>query len=156
YSVVLGHVEGSARKAIELREVLAMGHCEGAILLGDLRDQPALWRDVMSPGIPLVGLWQGARAPHIPVVNVDNRLGIRLAVDHLAALGHRRIAFLQGGRTGDGRERRDAFQRRLRELKLTLPAEYLKVADNDYGAAATETVELLELEEPPTALVCST
>src|SRR6266851_3838496 len=57
YSVVLGHVESSARKAIALREILVMGHCEGAILLGDLRDQAALWVESPGRGIPLVGLW---------------------------------------------------------------------------------------------------
>src|SRR5262252_6574713 len=48
YSVLLGHVDSSARKANELRELLAMGHCEGAILLGDLRDQATLWGE--GPG----------------------------------------------------------------------------------------------------------
>lgn len=86
YSVLLGHVDSSARKANELRDLLAMGHCEGAILLGDLRDQAALWADGAAHGIPLVGLWQGAREPHIPVVNVDNRAGIRLAIEHLVSL----------------------------------------------------------------------
>src|SRR5205814_435323 len=98
-----------AHEALALREVLEMGHCDGALLLGDLRDQTQLWADLVSHPTPLVGLWQGARAPHIAVLNIDNGVGIRLAVEHLRALGHRRIAFLQGGRTGDGVERREAY-----------------------------------------------
>ena len=39
------------------------------------------------------------RAPGRPSVTVDNADGMRQAVDHLAALGHRRIAFVAGPRT---------------------------------------------------------
>jgi DNA-binding LacI/PurR family transcriptional regulator len=156
YSVVLGHVQSSARKAIALREVLAMGHCEGAILLGDLRDQGALWVESPTRVIPLVGLWQGSRAPNIPVVNVDNRQGIRLAVEHAYALGHRRIAFLQGGRTGDGLERREAFVSCARELHLTVPEGYLEVAVNDYAATSVGATQLLGQRQRPTAVIAST
>ena len=156
YSVLLGHVDSSAHKANELRDLLAMGHCEGAILLGDLRDQAALWADGAAHGIPLVGLWQGAREPHIPVVNVDNRAGIRLAIEHLVSLGHRRIAFVQGGRTGDGFERSDEFKRRLRELRPRLRYDCVRIADNTYSATADAVTELLTGSERPTAIVCST
>jgi DNA-binding LacI/PurR family transcriptional regulator len=156
YRIVLGHVESSARKAIALREILVMGHCEGAILLGDLRDQGALWVESARRSIPLVGLWQGARAPHIPVVNVDNREGIRLAVEHVVSLGHRRIAFLQGGRSGDGIERREAFVNCLAEQALPVAEQYLQVVDNTYAASMAAAQALLAQPQRPTAIVCST
>jgi DNA-binding LacI/PurR family transcriptional regulator len=152
YNVVLGHVGSSADEALELREVLEMGHCDGALLLGDLRDQTRLWADLVSHPTPLVGLWQGARAPRIPVLNIDNRAGIRLSLEHLRALGHRQIGFLQGGATGDGVERSEAYM----ELSPRVPPEYVQVARNTFADTSAAASTLLRLPERPTAIVTST
>jgi DNA-binding LacI/PurR family transcriptional regulator len=156
YNVVLGHVRSSAAEAIALREVLEMGHCDGAILLGDLRDQTRLLGDLVGHPTPLVGIWQGRRARTIPVVNVDNRAGVAVAVQHLLELGHQRIAFLQGGRTGDGIERRDAFLAAMRARDLDSADEYVQVADNAFSDAAMAMDRLLSLSRRPTAVLAST
>jgi DNA-binding LacI/PurR family transcriptional regulator len=156
YSVVLGHVDSSADEALALSETLAMGHCEGAILLGDLRDQTTFWLEAAGRGMPFVGVWQGGRAPQIPVVNVDNYAGIRLAVEHVLGLGHRRIAFVQGGRTGDGLERRDACAAALSEHGIDLPERYVHVVTNEFAAAADAVEALLHRRPGPTAILAST
>jgi DNA-binding LacI/PurR family transcriptional regulator len=156
YNVVLGHVRSSADEAIALREVLEMGHCDGAILLGDLRDQTRLLADLVGHRTPLVGVWQGSRARGIPVVNVDNRAGVRMAVQHLIDLGHERIGFLQGGRTGDGIERRDAYLHTMRERGLQVSNGYVQVAENAFGDAAEALNRLLSLSRRPTGVLTST
>jgi DNA-binding LacI/PurR family transcriptional regulator len=156
YSVVLGHVRSSGHEAVALREVLEMGHCDGVLLLGDLRDQATLLADLVGHPTPLVGLWQGGRAARIPVVNVDNRAGIRLGVEHLLGLGHRRIGFVQGGRTGDGVERRDAYLECLRTAGLAPPDSYVQIASNTFAEAASAAERLLRLAQPPTAILAST
>ncbi len=156
YNVVLGHVHSSAHEAAALQEVLEMGHCDGAILLGDLRDQTRLWSSLTHRQMPLVGLWQGARAPQIPVVNVDNRRGVELALDHLFDLGHRRIGFLQGGRTGDGVERREAYLASMHDRGVRPPDAYVLITSNAFADTARAVRALFDLAEPPTAVVCST
>jgi DNA-binding LacI/PurR family transcriptional regulator len=156
YSVVLGHVDSRADEALALSETLAMGHCEGAILMGDLRDQTTFWLEAAGRGMPFVGIWQGGRAPQIPVVNVDNYAGMRLAVEHVVGLGHRRIAFLQGGRTGDGLERRDACIAALSEHDIELPERYVHAVTNEFGAAADAVEALLRRRPRPTAILAST
>jgi LacI family transcriptional regulator len=156
YSVVLGHVDSSADEALALSEALAMGHCEGAILLGDLRDQTTFWLEAAGRGMPFVGVWQGSRAPQMPVVNVDNYAGMRLAVEHVVELGHRRIAFVQGGRTGDGLERRDACKAALGEHGIDLPERYVHVVTNEFAAAAAAVESLLRRRPTPTAILAST
>jgi DNA-binding LacI/PurR family transcriptional regulator len=156
YSVVLGHANSRADEALALSETLMMGHCEGAILLGDLRDQATFWVKAAGRSMPFVGVWQGSRAPHMPVVNVDNDAGTRLAVDHLVELGHQRIAFVQGGRTGDGLERRDAFLKALAAHAISVPDRYLHVVPNEFVDAASAVEPLLRARNRPTAIVCST
>lgn len=155
FSVVLGHVASSAQEAVAMSEVLAMGQCEGAILVGDLRDQASFWLKAAGR-LPLVGLWQGSRAPMMPVVNVDNEAGMQLAVDHVVDLGHRRVAFVQGGWTGDGVERREAFLTAARARGLDVTDQHVLVVENVFGAAEPAIETFLRNGPPRTALLSST
>jgi LacI family transcriptional regulator len=155
YSVVLGHVESRAEQAVALTEALAMGHCDGVILFGDVRGQAKLWPR-RAARLPVVGLWLGGGSSEVPVVNVDNRAGVVLAVDHLIALGHTRIAFLQGGRTADGVERREAFIAALRERGLPHPERAVHVSSNEFLSTARVAEALLQGIDRPSAIVAST
>ena len=59
YNVVLGSAHSQADEAIELHAVLETRHCDGIILLGDMRDQPRLLDDLAashgSGGRPVAG-----------------------------------------------------------------------------------------------------
>jgi LacI family transcriptional regulator len=87
-------------------------------------------------------------------VTVDNRDGVRHAVRHLAARGHRRVAFL-----GDLRSIWTATERHLGYLEGLaadgIPLDPARVRQDLRGidAAAVATRELLAAAEPPTALV---
>ena len=115
YNVVLASAHSAADEAIELHAVLETRHCDAIILLGDMRDQPRLLDDLAAARVPMVTLWQGA-GNGVHALNVDNRAGVRLAIDHLAALGHRRFGFIGRSPLVDPRERIAAFVERLTEL----------------------------------------
>jgi DNA-binding LacI/PurR family transcriptional regulator len=153
YGVVLGHAHSQAREAAALQEALASTqHCDGTILLGDLRDEPELWTGGLDSPVPLVGLCQGRRSARMPVVNVDNAAGARLVLEHLYDLGHRRIAFVQGGWIGDGRERLMAYRAFMRARGLGIPKGYSQASDNDLPSGAAASRTLLSLPTRPTAI----
>ncbi len=71
----------------------------------------------------------------------DFRLGVQLAVDHLVAHGHRRIALMPSIRkTSAAQQRIDAFGTVLHTLGLT-PAGIVPCAND--RAAAAEALEVL-------------
>jgi DNA-binding LacI/PurR family transcriptional regulator len=156
YNVVLGSAHGLADEAIELHGVLETRHCDGIIVFGDMRDQPRLRVDLAAATVPVVALWQGSALPGVDTVNVDNRAGIRLALDHLMELGHRRFGFIGGGSHGDLRERRTAFVERLRGLGLQPDDAHIVPAVNDPAAGAEAFGKLATSADPPTAVVTAT
>ena len=101
-------------------------------------------------------MWQGTRLDLIPGVQVDNHLGTRIAVEHLRALGHRRVAFIGGRLLGDIRERQAAYSEVVSEILGDIPAGYLQHVANtpEGGEAALDA--LLRLSPRPTAIVAST
>jgi len=89
-------------------------------------------------------------------VRIDNARGIDLLVDHLVEHGHRSIAIIGGSLDEtSGRERLDAFHAAMHRHGLSVAPEHVRVGRwaQEVGRAATH--ELLDLVEPPTAVVAS-
>ena len=157
YNVVLGHAHESAEEAEALTSILEARHCDALLFLGDLRDRPGLIEELQNTSIPVVALWHGSRDSGIPTVSVDNKSGIAAVVDHLADLGHERLAFAgPRGRLGDITEREDAFVATVHGHGLATPDEYRRDAANTYAGGAGALAGLMELAEPPTAIVAPT
>jgi DNA-binding LacI/PurR family transcriptional regulator len=156
YNLVLGHAHARADEAIALWGVLEARHCDAILLLGDMRDQPRLIEDLAGDPLPVVALWQGSTPMDIPSVTVDNRAGIRAALDHLTELGHRRIAFVGGRLLGDIKEREEAYVDYLTELDGPPAEGYVQHGLNEPAAGAAALERLLDRADPPTAVVAST
>jgi DNA-binding LacI/PurR family transcriptional regulator len=109
YSVVLGHARGSADEALALAGVLEARQCDAIVLLGDIADEAQMLADLESAGVPVVELWRGSGQGGYPVIAVDNAGGMRAALEHLAGLGHERVAFVGDPAKADVEQRRDAY-----------------------------------------------
>jgi DNA-binding LacI/PurR family transcriptional regulator len=156
YNVVLGNAHSQADEAIALREILETRHCDALVVLGDMRDQPKLIDDLRRTDVPVVELWQGGRPEGVNSVNVDNRAGINAVLEHLADLGHSRIAFVGQLRQGDLQEREAAYVDYLRAKEWLVPDGFLKHAVNTFAGGQEAAQALLKLPEPPTAIVAAT
>jgi DNA-binding LacI/PurR family transcriptional regulator len=156
YNVVLGHAHGRADEALALTTVLETRHCDAIVLLGDMQDQPRLLADLKDSVVPVVALWQGTSPLDVPTVDVDNRSGIRAALDHLTSLGHERIAFVSGRPLGDVRERAAAFEEYMHERFGDLAGAPVRAAPNTPAGGEEALRALLALDPAPTAVVTST
>jgi DNA-binding LacI/PurR family transcriptional regulator len=86
------------------------------------------------------------------VVTVDDRQGVAGTVEHLLGLGHRRVAFV-GGTEGyvHSLSRRTAWREALEAAGVAPGPQRVADFTGPGGAAATRA--LLELPDPPTAIV---
>ncbi len=104
-------------------------------------------------GMPLVLVNRRVEDGSLPSATADDRAGVRLAVEHLAGLGHKRIAHLGGPQdVSTGRRRREGFDEAMAAAKLE--PSLIKVGrafTEPEGARLCE--ELLAETEPPTAIV---
>ena len=156
YNVVLGHAHQSADEAEALTSILEARHCDAILFLGDLQDRHGLTEDLQNCSVPVVALWHGSRDSGIPTVSVDNESGITAVVDHLVGLGHVRIAFAGPRRLGDIADREDAYVAAVRGHGLDVPDEYHQDATNEYRGGEDAFERLMDLAEPPTAVVAPT
>ena len=111
---------------------------------------------LVKQGFPLVFVDAGPELANVRVLKVNYGEGIREAVRHLAALGHRRIAFISGPlemRTAV--TRRDAFQSAMAELGLAVPAAAVVEGKHTMESGKAAMEKLLAAPELPTAVLCS-
>lgn len=123
------------------------------VFLTDLRTDDERPRDLATLGLPsvLVGP-PAAETESFHPIGVDDGAGIRRAVRHLFALGHRRIAHVAGA---ESYVHSDVRRRAWADEMATLGLEPVPVVNADFtGASGTRaTHELLDLAQPPTAII---
>jgi DNA-binding LacI/PurR family transcriptional regulator len=95
--------------------------------------------------------------PELNCIEIDDHAGGVLAVQHLLAKGHQRIAFIGDKEPHDfeihpaGR-RLEGFKKALKDAGVKLPAEYIRLFENTPEQAMLAARELLSLPLPPTAV----
>ena len=90
----------------------------------------------------------------VDTVNTDDRAGAALAVDHLVALGHHRIAHINGGAGAGAPERSVGYQESMERHGL---ADFIQIAAGDYDESGGKSgaAELMNSSAPPTAIFAS-
>ena len=131
--------------------LLRSAHCDGLVISGPLIDDPGL-ASLVADGFPVViqGWLPDLDAPS---VDVDNVAGARLAVDHLIALGHRRIACITNApRTYTAAEERLTGYRQAL-LAAGIPVNDALVAEGAFepGSGHDAVMRLLDSagDDPP-------
>lgn len=116
YTMLLCTTEGDAEREEQYLSLLRAQQVDGALVDG-LRLPPERIARFVEDGFPIVCLDRDVESGSIPLVQVNNRLGGRLAAEHLLALGHRRIAHVMGDRElRISEERLAGFQAALTDL----------------------------------------
>ncbi len=114
-----------------------------------------LLEEAGAGGTPLVLVNRSFEDGSVPAVTVDDREGIRLAVEHVAALGHRRIGHLAGPQNvSTGHRRYLGFLDAMRAAGLDVPDGYVSFTTallEPEGARAC--AELLDCRPQVTAIV---
>jgi LacI family transcriptional regulator len=143
-----GRVEVAVRRMIERR-------VEGVAILG-FENEDSLIEVFAHQNVPVVALDIESAEPMRKVVCIDYEHGIRQAVQHLAALGHIRIAFVSGPALLKTAVRREiAFQECMKEIDLAVPAQMLVEGDHTLRAGMKALSILAALPDRPSAVLCS-
>jgi LacI family transcriptional regulator len=86
-------------------------------------------------------------------VLLDQDSGVHSAVEHLAGLGHTRVACIAGAsNTGPGRQRTEAFREACSHFGITLEESAVVDGDFTFGSGVAATKELMSGNALPTAV----
>ena len=131
-SMLLCTTNGDPEQEARYLRLLRAKHVDGALVDG-LGLSPERIAAFAEDGFPIVCLDRDVDFPTIPLVQVDNRLGARLATEYLISLGHRRIAHITGAAAPISELRAAGYDEALRAAGIE-PDPAL-VADGDFTEA---------------------
>jgi LacI family transcriptional regulator len=152
YSLILGNTDEDPEKEKKYLQLLESKQADGLIIAVTARSHEYL-QSLPIRHLALVSIDRSLFDLGIDTVMVDNRAGARTAVEHLIALGHRRIGLVTGIRGIAPTEERllgytDALEKHGIAVDPALIAvAYARVAGGERGA-----MQLLALKDRPTAL----
>jgi LacI family transcriptional regulator len=95
YVALIGNTDGDADREYLLFEQMRARHVDGLVLATVALGDPLLAESARAD-LPVVLMNRLAQDYSLPSVSVDNERGVRMAVAHLAGLGHTRIGHIAG------------------------------------------------------------
>ena len=108
---------------------------------------------LLRNGVPIVAMDRRLCQFDVDTVLVDNIKGAYQATSHLIRLGHRRIGLIAiPPQITTGRERREGYEKALSEHGVELDQSVTKIGDCKQNSGYQKTCELLEMDDPPTAI----
>lgn len=149
--VLAGSSDEDPDRQQELLHALVSRRVDGLIAVPASGNQNALLRE-RRLGRPMVLV--DRLAPEADSVVVDNRAGVGLAVRHLVAHGHRRIAFLGDLRSiWTATERHAGYVEALAAQGIMLNPRLVRMDVHGIDVAEAIVRELVAAADPPTALL---
>jgi DNA-binding LacI/PurR family transcriptional regulator len=128
---------------------------EGVAVMTFGIEQP-LYEQLAHRNIPLVLVDAGPDRPGISLLKVDYYHGIRQGVQHLAALGHRKLGFISGPRGLHSAESRLlAFTKSLAECGIAPVDDWTVAGDHTLEGGISAMEKILAAPGQPTAVMCS-
>jgi len=148
---------GSVRKDNEdpeLHRLIAERKVDGLIIFAPAMDDPSVSL-LVAKNVAFVAVHGKSAASHYSSVDTDNGAGMRMIMDHLAGLGHRRIAFVCGRMQEiNAQERFAAYRRFLKAHRF--PCEERLVFQGDWSLeSGYDAFSALFSGPRPTAIVFS-
>ena len=155
YEVLLtSTVHDTERMKIAVRRMLE--HRVEGVAVMTFGMEESLLDDLKLRKVPLVFVDVGPQRPHVSNIRIEYLLGIRQAVQHLAALRHERIGFITGPLSlKSAVARRDAFLQSMKEIGMPLDRELVVEGNHTLEGGEQAFGKLLALLSPPTAVLCS-
>lgn len=154
FGALISNTIGSPDEQERILEQMLARRVDGMILATAARQDPLVRRCILEE-VPIVLVNRGEERAQVPEVVNDDLLSMRLAVEHLVELGHRRIAHISGPlKLATGFSRRQGFMlaaqlHGLGDLPVVESAEFVR------DAGKTACTELLKSHSDVTAIVAA-
>ncbi|MFI0816172.1 LacI family DNA-binding transcriptional regulator [Streptomyces sp. NPDC021098] len=135
-------------------ESLISHRCEAVILLGP--DAPTADLDALGHRTVTVSVGRRVPGARVDSVRSSDAKGVRQAMDHLVALGHRHIVHIDGGRGPGSAERRRAYRAAMRRHGLESGARVIPGAHTEESGFAAGRLLVAERDRGhplPTAVL---
>jgi DNA-binding LacI/PurR family transcriptional regulator len=156
YDISMANTNYDSERAVASVQRMLEQRVSGvAVMTSEMGD--SLTRRLAEREVAVVFLDVGKVGPYVSNIVVNYERGIRAGVEHLLALGHRRIAYISGPlRLKSAQRRHLAFTRMMKKYESSLRTQPW-IYEGDFKATGGQQamVEMLRQKPRPTAIVAA-
>jgi DNA-binding LacI/PurR family transcriptional regulator len=155
YGLLLVTADGIEAELAVYDELWVTQAIDGIVLSGIEHNDPRI-SALRDRQIPFVAFGRSHVAVEHSWVDVDGQTGVRLGVEHLVELGHRRVAFLGwAADSGNGEDRLSGWRAGCVAAGLPHDDRLIGRAGNNIVEARAAIKVLMKGRQKPTAVVCA-
>jgi LacI family transcriptional regulator len=154
YTILLGSAADDDERAMRYLDLMVDRRVDGLIVASSAVTERH-WSWLLRAPIPVVVVNAEPFGLGVSVIASDNQAGTRLAVEHLVALGHRRIGYISGPEAySAARPRLNGFRSACADAGLAAKATPVVAGDARVESGERAVSTLLELDPALTAICC--
>ena len=156
WDLLVIQADASVGDLSSIERLVKSGRIAGLVISRPLKNDPRV-KLMQRLGCPFVVHGRTENSEDYAWYDVDGEDAFVTAVNHLARLGHRRIGFIGAPLQYQfAQERLDGYMRGLKHNGLDQDADLVQIAEfSDDGGTAAASL-LMDLDIPPSAMVCVT
>ena len=152
YSLILGNTDEDPEKEKKYLQLLESKRADGLIIAVTAHSHEYL-QSLSLQHLAMISIDRSLFDLGVDTVMVDNREGTITAIEHLIALGHRRIGLVTGLRgIAPTEERLEGYKLALEKHGIPVDPALIAIAHARIDGGARGTMQLLALEDQPTAI----
>ena len=153
FSVIFCNTDEDPEKEVLYLELLARKRVDGVILASASGKRTPL-KSILIRNIPVVLIDREIEGlDDVDIVKGDSVYGAYLLTKHLIELGHRRIGIIVGSKNiSTAEDRVEGYKRALKDAGIPLDEQLIKFGKYSRESGYSFTKELLNLENPPSAI----
>jgi len=155
-SIILYSTDEVVQKELRCLQLLKQQRVRGLILTSSSEDEhfnSNYLKALQDLGIPIVLMDRDVKYSNFDAVFFDDIQGAFMGVDALIKAGHRKIAALCGPTVmRPGRNRLRGYKKAFFMNNIPLDENYIFYGEHNMESGYREAKEILQMEEPPTAI----
>lgn len=154
YTIFLCNTDENPIRQLAIIRSLLDRQVDGLILISQTLEGESL--SLLANGPPCIFVNRRSASFAGDYVGPDNRLGIEQLLDHLFALGHRRIAYIAGpAQSTTAQERRRCFEGIMAARGYPVPPEFMIAGSYQGDSGRLAAQALLRCNPAPTAILAA-
>jgi len=155
FEVMVGSTNYNYERAKLFITRLVQRRVEGVAVMTFRAESPLL-DPLIAQDIPLVSIDVSTEVPRSMVLEIDYAQGITQAIQHLAVLGHRKIAYAGGPMPHlTNLRRKRAFLHATSAIGLQVKDAQIFEGAHTFEGGTQAAQQFLDMKDRPTAIVCS-
>jgi len=152
YALIMCNFSQDEKKEKLYLDILQSESIDG-LIAAPVNEQDQNVINLLKGGLPIVCVDRGLSGVDVDVVLVENRNGAFSAVDYLAKLDYKRIAYISGlPQLPSSQQRLEGYEEALTANNLKVDKALVKFGDSRHESGVTLCNELLQLPSPPDAI----